>query len=89
MICCYKEWLLDIVLFVNEDGMWVVVEFIVNGFYISMDEGLLEVSGQIYCLLVGSFFEIWDGQIVWIMIYYNVQDWIGQVGLFEIVCDFD
>lgn len=80
MTRCYKERLSDIVLFVNEDGTRAAAEFIVNGSYISTDEGLPEANGQTYRLPAGSFFDIRDGRIARITTYYNLQDWIRQVG---------
>lgn len=79
MIWNYKEFLSDIVVFVNDVGDWVVVEFVVNGIYLNMDEGLFEVWGQIYVLFVGMFFILCDGKIVCVMIYYNLVDWMCQV----------
>ncbi|CTQ77615.1 ketosteroid isomerase-related protein [Roseibium alexandrii] len=80
MTRCYKERLTDIVLFVNEEGTRAAAEFIVHGTYIATDEGLPEADGQTYALPAGSFFEIRDGQIARITTYYNLQDWIAQVG---------
>lgn len=45
MFCCYGEILIDIVIFGNDDGICVVVEFIVNGMYLEIDEGLFDVYG--------------------------------------------
>ncbi|WP_420414243.1 ketosteroid isomerase-related protein [Roseibium sp.] len=80
MAKCYKERLTDIELFVNDAGTRAAAEFIVHGTYIATDEGLPEANGQTYNLPAGSFFEIKDGKIARITTYYNLQDWIDQVG---------
>jgi len=83
MTRCYRERLTDIVLFVNEDGTRAAAEFIVQGTYIATDEGLPEANGQTYKLPAGSFFEVRDGKIARITTYYNLQDWVEQVGVTE------
>ncbi|QDG76559.1 ketosteroid isomerase-related protein [Labrenzia sp. PHM005] len=80
MAKCYKERLTDIELFVNDAGTRAAAEFIVHGTYIATDEGLPEADGQTYNLPAGSFFEIKDGKIARITTYYNLKDWIDQVG---------
>lgn len=79
MTRCYREELTDIVLFANEDGSRAAAEFIVNGTYLSTDEGLPEAAGQTYRLPAGTFFEVKNGKIVRITTYYNLEDWIAQV----------
>ncbi|MFS4438771.1 ketosteroid isomerase-related protein [Paracoccaceae bacterium GXU_MW_L88] len=77
---CYKERLTDLVLMVSEDGTRGAAEFIVNGEYLATDEGLPEANGQTYRLPAGSFFEIENEKITRVTTYYNLQDWIAQVG---------
>jgi steroid delta-isomerase-like uncharacterized protein len=77
---CYKEELTDMVVMVNEDGTRGAAEFIVNGTYLSTDEGLPEANGQTYRLPAGAFFEIRDGKVARISNYYSLPDWIAQVG---------
>lgn len=77
---CYKEELTDMVIMVNEDGTRGAAEFIVNGTYLSTDEGLPEAKGQTYRLPAGAFFEIRDGKVARISNYYSLPDWIAQVG---------
>jgi len=77
---CYRERLTDIVIMENEDGTRGAAEFIVNGEYLASDEGLPEANGQKYVLPAGAFFEIRDGKVARISNYYNLQDWISQVG---------
>ncbi|SHM26958.1 ketosteroid isomerase-related protein [Roseibium suaedae] len=80
MTRCYKEQLTDMVLFANEDGTRAAAEFIVNGTYLATDEGLPEAAGQTYRLPAGTFFDVKDGKIARITTYYNLEDWIAQVG---------
>ncbi|MBD8890665.1 ketosteroid isomerase-related protein [Roseibium litorale] len=80
MTRCYKEELTDLVLFANEDGTRAAAEFIVNGTYLATDEGLPEAAGQTYRLPAGTFFDVKDGKIARITTYYNLEDWIAQVG---------
>lgn len=77
---CYRERLDNIVLMANTDGSRGAAEFIVHGEYIATDEGLPEATGQKYVLPAGAFFEIADGLITRVTVYYNLEDWIAQVG---------
>ncbi|WP_083097759.1 ketosteroid isomerase-related protein [Pseudophaeobacter leonis] len=76
---CYKEELTELVLFESEDGSRAAAEFIVNGQYLTTDEGLPEANGQTYQLPGGSFFELQDGKITRVTTYYNLSDWMAQV----------
>jgi steroid delta-isomerase-like uncharacterized protein len=80
MTRCYREELSDIVIFVNAEGTRAAAEFTVSGSYLVTDEGLPEAQGQTYRLPAGTFFDIRDGRISRITTYYNLQDWIAQVG---------
>lgn len=77
---CYAEQLHDIVLMASEDGARGSAEFVVHGRYLATDEGLPEATGQRYILPAGAFFEIADGLIARITVYYNPADWTAQVG---------
>ncbi|UUX49100.1 nuclear transport factor 2 family protein [Nisaea acidiphila] len=77
---CYRENLTDIAVMTSLDGARASAEFTVNGTYLADDEGLPPASGQTYCLPAGTFFEIADGKIARVTTYYNLNDWIGQVG---------
>jgi len=77
---CYKEQLKDIVLMGNADGSRGSAEYMVHGTYKSDDEGLLRATGQTYVLPAGSFFEVASGHIVRVTTYYNLKNWIEQVG---------
>lgn len=77
---CYRERLSDIVLMADEDGRRGSAEFIVHGEYLVTDEGLPEAAGQTYELPAGTFFEVRDGLISRVSVYYNLADWTQQVG---------
>ena len=77
---CYRERLVDIVLMANEEGTRAAAEFTVLGEYLVTDEGLPPANGQTYRLPAGAFFQIEGGRIKRISNYYNLQDWVAQVG---------
>ncbi len=79
MAHCYREQLSEIVVMVSEDGARAAAEFVVDGTYLSTDEGLPEAQGQTYRLPAGTFFEIRDGRIARVTTAYNLADWIRQV----------
>ncbi|MGP9803289.1 ketosteroid isomerase-related protein [Paracoccus sp. NSM] len=80
MTRCYRETLTDIVVFANEAGDRAAAEFVVNGTYLETDEGLPPANGQTYRLPAGAFFTIRDGRIARVTTYYNLADWVRQVG---------
>ncbi|MDQ1080482.1 ketosteroid isomerase-related protein [Pseudoroseomonas cervicalis] len=76
----YREQLRDMVVMVGENGRRAAAEFTVHGAYLATDAGLPEAKGQEYILPAGAFFEVRDGKIARVSNYYNLQDWIAQVG---------
>ncbi len=76
----YKELLTDIVVMWSADGRRAAAEFTVKGNYLKTDSGLPEARGQSYMLPAGAFFEISEGCITRVTNYYNLQDWVKQVG---------
>lgn len=76
----YKEELKDMVIMANEDGTRGAAEFVVHGEYLKTDDGLPEANGQRYVLPAGAFFDLKDGKVARISNYYNLNDWIAQVG---------
>lgn len=76
---CYRERLTNIVIMVDETGQRAAAEFVVHGQYLVTDEGLTEAQGQTYVLPVGAFFDIADGRIARVSVYYNLADWTRQV----------
>ncbi|MFV9682331.1 nuclear transport factor 2 family protein [Pseudomonas sp. NY15367] len=77
---CYRERLADIVVMQNAAGDRAAAEFVVHGEYLADDEGLPSANGQTYVLPAGAFFEIKNGKVARISNYYNLNDWVAQVG---------
>jgi steroid delta-isomerase-like uncharacterized protein len=77
---CYQETLEDIVIFKSVDGTRAAAEFNVRGKYLSTDEGLPEANGQTYLIPAGAFLTLRDGKISRLTMYYNLQEWLRQVG---------
>ena len=76
----YSEQIADIVIMSNADGSRAAVEFTVLGTYLKTDEGLPPAAGQKYRLPGGAFFDIRGGKVARVSNYYNLQDWLRQVG---------
>lgn len=76
----YREQLRDIVVLASLDGDRAAAEYVVHGEYHATDKDLPPASGQTYVLPGGAFFEIRDDHIARVTNYYNLQDWITQVG---------
>ena len=76
----YRETLTDLVVFEHSGGLRAAAEFTVHGTYLQTDPGLPIARGQGYVLPAGSFFALRDGRISRITTYYNLKDWIAQVG---------
>jgi steroid delta-isomerase-like uncharacterized protein len=74
----YREQLRDIVV-MGGSGR-VAAEYVVEGEYLATDTGLPEAAGQRYTLPGGAFFEVAGGAIRRVTNYYNLQDWLKQVG---------
>lgn len=77
---CYRERLSDIAVMTSADGRRAAAEFVVEGAYLATDADLPPAQGQTYRLPAGTFFAIEDGKIARVTTYYNLQDWIAQVG---------
>ncbi len=75
----YKEQLRDIVVMGGPAGR-VAAEYVVEGTYLATDEGLPPAQGQTYTLPGGAFFDLTAGKITRVTNYYNLQDWLAQVG---------
>jgi steroid delta-isomerase-like uncharacterized protein len=80
MTRCYRERLEDIVILTGPTPDRGAAEFTVIGEYLATDEGLPEANGQTYVLPAGAFFTLRDGRVARISNYYNLQDWLAQVG---------
>ena len=80
MARCYREELRDIVIMASADGARAAAEFQVHGAYLAQDSGLPPAHGQRYALPAGAFFGLTDGRISRVTMYYNLQEWLRQVG---------
>ncbi|ADV68813.1 ketosteroid isomerase-related protein [Deinococcus maricopensis] len=80
MDASYREELRDVTVLVSADGTRAAAEYTVHGTYLRTDEGLPEANGQTYVLPGGAFFDVRDGRIARVTNYYNLQDWLQQVG---------
>jgi steroid delta-isomerase-like uncharacterized protein len=76
----YREQLVDIVVMGNAHGSRFAAEFTVIGKYVATEPGFIEARGQTYRLPAGTFFEVDSGLITRVTTYYNVKDWLEQVG---------
>jgi steroid delta-isomerase-like uncharacterized protein len=77
---CYREQLADIRVIASADGSHAAAEYVVNGEYLVADEGLPPAHGQRYVLPGGAFFDVRSGRVARVSNYYNLQDWLQQVG---------
>jgi steroid delta-isomerase-like uncharacterized protein len=77
---CYLEQVEALVVFAGDDGSRASAEFDIAGKYLATDEGLPEATGQEYLLRVGAFFEIADDRITRVTNYYNLREWLSQIG---------
>jgi len=75
----YSEQLRDIIIMTSTDGARAAAEFMVHGLYKVADEGFPPAHGQSYVLPAGGFFDLKDGKIARVSVYYNLADWIAQV----------
>lgn len=80
MDASYREQLRDVVVMATADGTRAAAEYVVHGEYLRTDAGLPPATGQRYVLPGGAFFELREGRIARVSNYYNLQDWIAQVG---------
>ena len=65
---------------VAANGGHAAAEFQVHGEYLAQDSGLPPAHGQRYALPAGAFFTLKDGRISRVTMYYNLQEWLRQVG---------
>jgi steroid delta-isomerase-like uncharacterized protein len=78
---CYQETIEELVIFESADGTRAAAEFMVRGTYLATDDGLPEASGQTYYLPAGAFFTLRDGKVSRVTMYYNLQEWLRQIGV--------
>ncbi len=77
---CYSERLADIVIMTGGDGTRAAAEFTVHGTYKATEAGLPSANGQTYVLPAGAFFELRNGRIARVTNFYNLPDWLQQIG---------
>jgi steroid delta-isomerase-like uncharacterized protein len=77
---CYREQVCDLAVFASDDGVRGAAEFFIEGEYLATDEGLPPASGQHYRLRVGAFFDLQEGKVRRVANYYNLTEWLRQVG---------
>lgn len=77
---CYREQVVDLVVMADASGMRFAAEFTVLGKYLKADAGLPEASGQMYRLPAGAFLALRGDKIARITTYYNLSEWLAQVG---------
>lgn len=77
---CYREEVTELVIMASEDGSRASAEFYILGSYVQTDDGLPPAAGQNYRLRVGAFFDVREGKVARVTNYYNLQDWLQQVG---------
>lgn len=77
---CYAEQISDLVVMAADDGNRAAAEFTVSGTYRQTDGSFPAATGQRYRLPGGSFFELRDGRIARVTTYYNLKDWLAQIG---------
>jgi len=75
----YRENLTDIVIMASADGSKAAAEFVVHGDYLKGEAGYPPAHGQHYVIPAGAFFDVEDGLISRVTVYYNLVDWIAQV----------
>jgi steroid delta-isomerase-like uncharacterized protein len=80
MEACYRERLENIVIMASADNTRFAAELVVHGTYLKTDTGLPAANGQTYVLPAGAFLEVAHGKITRVTTYYNLQDWLKQVG---------
>lgn len=77
---CYSEQVTQLLVMTSDDGKRAAAEFVIEGSYLHTDGDFLPAAGQRYTLPVGAFFDIRDGRISRVTNYYNLNDWLQQVG---------
>lgn len=77
---CYREQIKDIRIAVSGDGTHAAAEYVVHGAYLAQDDGLPPATGQTYVLPGGAFFDLRGGKVGRVSNYYNLQEWLRQVG---------
>lgn len=77
---CYKEQIVELIIMIDDDGTHACAEFVVLGEYLATDQGLPPAKNQKYQLPGAALFDIKDGKITRVTNYYNLQEWLRQIG---------
>jgi steroid delta-isomerase-like uncharacterized protein len=77
----YREQLEDLVVLADGSGRRFAAEFTVLGTYLQADPGFPAANGQKYRLPAGAFFEVEADKITRVTTFYNLHEWLNQVGL--------
>ncbi|MFL1460973.1 ketosteroid isomerase-related protein [Roseococcus sp. DSY-14] len=80
MARAYREEVRDLVVMATPDGGRAAAEFTIHGIYLAAEPGLPPARGQGYMLPVGAFFALRDGRITRVSNFYNLREWLRQVG---------
>ena len=80
MDTAYEESLTEMVFYTEPSDAKIAVQFVVNGVYKVAEEGMPKAYGQIYTLPAAAFLEVENGLIKKVTTYYNLEDWLQQVG---------
>ena len=76
----YREQIIDLTVLADESGTRFAAEFKVVGSYVKGEPGFPAANGQRYELPAGAFFEVRDDKIARVTTYYNLSNWLAQVG---------
>ena len=77
---CYGEQLENMTIMAATDGTRAAAEFSGGRDLYRDRRGAAAGAGQTYTLPAGTFFEVRDGLIARVTTYYNLADWLAQVG---------
>ncbi|MGD9593121.1 MAG: nuclear transport factor 2 family protein [Candidatus Berkiella sp.] len=80
MNTAYQEKVKELSVLSNNDGSRASAEFFIEGIYLNTDQALPQAKNQKYRLRCGAFFEIKNNKITRVTNYYNMNDWLKQVG---------
>lgn len=80
MDAAYSEQISELTVMSDARGRRFAAEFTVTGRYLRADPGFPTANGQKYELPAGAFFEVLDERITRVTTYYNLRNWLAQVG---------
>ena len=80
MARAYREEVRDLVVMATPDATRAAAEFTIHGTYLADEPGLPPACGQGYVLPVGAFFALRGGLVARVTNFYDLNDWLRQVG---------